>query len=67
MEMDINQVEAMYKKLIEMTGIRMTPHRFSHTLASDLMRQPERNIHITNVASQSLEHCDHDGVYRARL
>lgn len=27
----------------------MTPHRFRHTLASDLMRQPERNIHITKL------------------
>jgi hypothetical protein len=25
----------------------MTPHRFRHTLATDLMRQPERNIHLT--------------------
>ena len=25
----------------------MTPHRFRHTLATDLMKQPERNIHLT--------------------
>lgn len=46
-EMNDNQVEAMYTKLIRMTGVRMTPHRFRHTLASDLMRQPDRNIHVT--------------------
>ncbi|SEP37164.1 tyrosine recombinase XerC [Pseudomonas sp. Snoq117.2] len=45
--MNDNQVEAMYTKLIRMTGVRMTPHRFRHTLASDLMRQPDRNIHVT--------------------
>jgi len=27
--------------------VRMTPHRFRHTLATDLMKQPERNIHLT--------------------
>ena len=25
----------------------MTPHRFRHTLATDLMKAPERNIHLT--------------------
>lgn len=45
-EMNADQVEAMYKKLTDITGTRMTPHRFRHTLASDLMKQPERNIHI---------------------
>ncbi len=25
----------------------MTPHRFRHTIASDLMKQPDRNIHVT--------------------
>ncbi|WP_409299256.1 tyrosine recombinase XerC [Pseudomonas sp. KCJK8993] len=45
--MNIDQVEGMYKKLTSAFGIRMTPHRFRHTLATDLMRQPERNIHLT--------------------
>lgn len=45
--MTSDQVEAMYKKLIEKLGVRMTPHRFRHTLATDLMKQPERNIHVT--------------------
>ncbi|MEE4678414.1 site-specific integrase [Pseudomonas alliivorans] len=45
--MNSDQVEAMYKKLSAMTGTRMTPHRFRHTIASELMKQPERNIHIT--------------------
>ena len=46
-EMNIDQVEAMYRKLTTKTGVRMTPHRFRHTLATDLKKQPERNIHRT--------------------
>lgn len=46
-EMNIDQVEAMYRKLTDKMGVRMTPHRFRHTLATDLMKQPERNIHLT--------------------
>ena len=46
-EMNIDQVEAMYRKLTDKIGVRMTPHRFRHTLATDLMKQPERNIHLT--------------------
>ncbi len=45
--MNTDQVEGMYRKLLAKFGIRMTPHRFRHTLATDLMRQPERNIHLT--------------------
>jgi integrase len=45
--MNIDQIEGMYRKLTREIGIRMTPHRFRHTLATDLMRQPERNIHLT--------------------
>lgn len=44
--MDINQIESMYKKLTNLVGARMTPHRFRHTLATDLMRQADRNIHV---------------------
>lgn len=45
--MNVDQVEAMYKKLTTATGARMTPHRFRHTIATDLMKQPDRNIHVT--------------------
>ncbi|WP_153019633.1 site-specific integrase, partial [Pseudomonas aeruginosa] len=45
--MNSDQVEAMYRKLTEKVGVRMTPHRFRHTLATDLMKTPERNIHLT--------------------
>lgn len=46
-EMNIDQVESMYRKLTDKVRVRMTPHRFRHTLATDLMKQPERNIHLT--------------------
>ncbi|MCY3112317.1 site-specific integrase, partial [Acinetobacter baumannii] len=36
-EMNIDQVESMYGKLTDKIGVRMTPHRFRHTLATDLM------------------------------
>lgn len=45
--MNSDQVEAMYKKLIVKLGARMTPHRFRHALATDLMMQPKRNIHLS--------------------
>lgn len=45
--MNSDQVEAMYRKLTEKVGVRMTPHRFRHPLATDLMKAPERNIHLT--------------------
>lgn len=46
-KMNIDQIEGMYRKLTKALGVRMTPHRFRHTLATDLMKQPERNIHLT--------------------
>ena len=45
--MNTDQVEGMYRKLIAKFGVRMSPHRFRHTIATDLMRHPERNIHLT--------------------
>ena len=45
--MNTDQVEGMYRKLMEKFKTRMTPHRFRYTLATDLMRQPERSIHLT--------------------
>lgn len=46
-EMTLDQVEAMYRKLTKKVGARVTPHRFRHTLATDLMKQPDSNIHLT--------------------
>lgn len=55
--MNIDQVESMYGKLTDKIGIlRMTPHRFRHTLATDLMKQPERNIPNTITKALLLNH-----------
>ncbi|ONH40732.1 hypothetical protein BLL38_16730 [Pseudomonas gessardii] len=43
-EMNIDQVQAMYRKLTDKTGVRMTPHHFSHTIATDLKQQPAGQI-----------------------
>ncbi|MFC0708223.1 site-specific integrase [Azorhizophilus paspali] len=46
--MDLDQVEAFYlQKITAAVGTWLTPHRFRHTLATDLMRQPERNVKVT--------------------
>ncbi|EPC00450.1 hypothetical protein L861_14345 [Litchfieldella anticariensis FP35 = DSM 16096] len=44
--MDISQVAGFYRKLSRLCSVRMTPHRFRHTLGTDLMRNPDRNLHI---------------------
>lgn len=43
--MDMNQVSAFYKKLNKHARVRMSPHRFRHTVATELMREEDRNIH----------------------
>jgi site-specific recombinase XerD len=40
------QVEACYRKISEISNSRITPHRFRHTLGTDLMKKPERNLHL---------------------
>lgn len=42
--MDMDQVGAFYKRLSSKLGARYSPHRFRHTLASEMMREPDRNI-----------------------
>jgi site-specific recombinase XerD len=44
-EMDMNQVSAFFKKLSKLTTQRVSSHRLRHTLATELMRDPDRNIH----------------------
>ncbi|MGQ7245668.1 site-specific integrase [Salinicola sp. V024] len=45
--MDTWQVERFFQALSDLTGYKMSPHRFRHFLATSLMESPERNIHIT--------------------
>lgn len=44
--MNLNQVEATFTKISEKIGTKLTPHRCRHTLATELMRRPERDIHL---------------------
>lgn len=44
--MNLNQVEAIFTKISEKIGTKLTPHRCRHTLATELMRRPERDIHL---------------------
>ena len=43
-EMDFNRISSFFQKLSVDLSIRITPHRFRHTLATNLMKNPERNL-----------------------
>lgn len=45
--MDVWQVERFFKQLSRCCGSRITPHRFRHTLATDLMRSAGRDLYLT--------------------
>lgn len=40
------QVSAFYRTLSKSIGSRVSAHRFRHTLCTDLMQSPDRNLHI---------------------
>lgn len=44
-EMDMNQLSAFFKRLSRHAPERISPHRLRHTIATELMRDPDRNIH----------------------
>ncbi|WP_189442555.1 tyrosine-type recombinase/integrase [Salinicola rhizosphaerae] len=48
-ETDINQIEHFFKKLSAFCGARVTPHRFRHTLGTELMEHPDRNLRVTQM------------------
>ncbi|MDI5932471.1 site-specific integrase [Halomonas kalidii] len=45
--MNVWQVERFFQRLSKYCGSRVTPHRFRHTLATDLMRSPGRDLYLT--------------------
>ncbi|MGO2241124.1 MAG: tyrosine-type recombinase/integrase [Halomonas sp.] len=45
--MDVWQVERFFKQLSRYCGSRITPHRFRHSLATDLMRSEGRDLYLT--------------------
>ncbi|MGP0172651.1 tyrosine-type recombinase/integrase [Pseudomonas sp. NCHU5208] len=40
------QVESCYAKISDITRSKISPHRFRHTIGTDLMKKPERNLHL---------------------
>ncbi|MGJ8517594.1 tyrosine-type recombinase/integrase [Carnimonas bestiolae] len=44
--MDVDQVQAFYRRLTLKTGIKANPHKFRHSLATDLMNRADRNVHL---------------------
>lgn len=45
-EMDFNRIDSFFQQLSKACQNRITPHRFRHTLATQLMREPDRNLTI---------------------
>lgn len=44
--MDMSQLSRFYTALSRKLGVHISPHRFRHTIATDLMKQPKSNLHI---------------------
>lgn len=45
--MNSNQVERVFQRMSHNLGFKVSPHRFRHTLATDMMKHPDRNLHTT--------------------
>ncbi|MGV6989250.1 tyrosine-type recombinase/integrase [Testudinibacter sp. P80/BLE/0925] len=65
-DMNDNQLSHLFKKLYERTDFGISPHRFRHTVATNLMRNPEQNLYVTqkllghkNIKT-TLEYIEHD-------
>lgn len=54
-QMNASQVTTCFNRMSLRLGFRITPHRFRHTLATDLMSFPDRNLHAVQ---QLLGHTD---------
>lgn len=44
--MTVDRVSNVFEYISKRTGMRITPHRFRHTLGTDLMHEPDRNLHL---------------------
>lgn len=44
--MDMSQLSRFYTAVSRKLGVHLSPHRFRHTIATDLMKQPKSNRHI---------------------
>lgn len=43
-EMDFNRIDSFFQRLSKICRVKVTPHRFRHTLATNLMKSPDRNV-----------------------
>ncbi|WP_127958515.1 tyrosine-type recombinase/integrase [Serratia microhaemolytica] len=48
------KVRSFFNRLSKMCGFEVSPHRFRHTLATDLMKSPDRNLQLVK---NLLGHC----------
>ena len=44
--MGVDRVSNVFEYISKRIGIQVSPHRFRHTLGTDLMKQPDRNLHL---------------------
>ncbi|UYZ83038.1 tyrosine-type recombinase/integrase [Entomomonas sp. E2T0] len=44
--MTVDRVSNVFEYISKRIGIQVSPHRFRHTLGTDLMKEPERNLHL---------------------
>lgn len=69
-EMDFNRIDSFFQRLSKACGVKVTPHRFRHTLATNLMKHPDRNVTLVkellghSSLSTTLEYIatDHDQI-----
>jgi integrase len=40
------KIRSFFRRLSDKLGYHVTPHRFRHTLATELMKSPDRNLHM---------------------
>ncbi len=45
-QMGVDRVSNVFEYISKRIGIQISPHRFRHTLGTDLMKQPDRNLHL---------------------
>ncbi|AWX14739.1 hypothetical protein CEP48_00390 [Mergibacter septicus] len=65
-DMNRNQLGYIFKQLSKLCKTKISPHRFRHTVATNLMRDPEKNLYITqkllghNSIKTTLGYIDHN-------
>lgn len=44
--MGVDRVSNVFEYISKRIGIQISPHRFRHTPGTNLMKQPDRNLHL---------------------